>query len=65
MSTPDTPLFVKTHDFVVWLINHTQRFPKHMRFSYTNRLEGLAFEFEESILMANVCRGEPDRTLRP
>ena len=26
MSTPDTPLFVKTHDFLLWLIRHTQRF---------------------------------------
>jgi Reverse transcriptase (RNA-dependent DNA polymerase) len=28
MATPDTPLFVKTHDFLLWLIRHTQRFIK-------------------------------------
>jgi len=35
MSVPDTPLFVKTHDFNVWLVNHTQRFPKNLRYSYS------------------------------
>ncbi len=25
MSTVETPLFVKTHDFLLWLIRHTQR----------------------------------------
>jgi len=44
MPTPDTPLFVKTHDFIVWLIRHTQRFAKNLRHSYTNRLESAAFE---------------------
>ena len=57
MQTPNTPLFVKTHDFMVWLLRHTQRFPKHLRHSYTNRLESLGFEFEEAILMANALRG--------
>jgi hypothetical protein len=60
MSLPDTPLFVKTHDFIVWLVRHTQRFAKNLRHSYTNRLESLAFDFEQSLLAANVCRG-PDR----
>ncbi len=58
MKTPDTPLFVKTHDFVLWLIRHTQRFPKNLRATYTCRLETLAFDFEEAILMANVLRGK-------
>ena len=35
---PDTPLFVKTHDFLLWLLGCTQRFPKHLRHSYTLKL---------------------------
>ena len=31
MQMPDTPLFVKTHDFVLWLLRHTQRFIRRMR----------------------------------
>ncbi len=57
MQMPDTPLFVKTHDFVLWLLRHTQRFPKSLRHSYTNRVESTAFEFEELLLMANSHRG--------
>lgn len=57
MTIPQTPLFVKTHDFLVWLLRHTQRFPKHLRHSYTLKLENLAFEFQEAILMGNVDRG--------
>ncbi len=61
MQIPDTPLFVKTHDLNLWLLNHTQRFPKNLRQSYTVRLESLAFEFEEAILMANQARGKDRR----
>jgi hypothetical protein len=61
MPTPDTPLFVKTHDLVVWLFNHTQRFPKSLRHSYTFRLEQAALDFEEAILAANVARAEGRR----
>jgi hypothetical protein len=57
MGIPDTPLFVKTHDFLLWLIRHTQRFPKNLRHSYTQKLENHGFEFQEAILMANAARG--------
>ena len=56
MQAKSTPLFVKTHDFNLWLLGRTQRFPKNLRHSYTDRLENLAFDFEESILMANQLR---------
>ena len=51
MPAPDTPLFVKTHDFLLWLIQRTQRFPKNLRQSYTLKLETAAFEFQEAILV--------------
>jgi len=57
MNAPDTPLFVQTHDFLLWLIRHTQRFPKNLRHTYTQKLETLSLEFHESILMANSYRG--------
>jgi len=58
MTIPDTPLFVKTQDFILWLIRHTQRFPKNLRQSYTTRLESTMFDFQECILMANTVRGK-------
>jgi hypothetical protein len=61
MQIPDTPLFVKTHDYLLWLLRHTQRFPKSLRHSFTNRLERLAFDFQEAVLMANCARGNARR----
>ena len=49
---------MKTHDFNLWLFRHTQRFPKHLRHTYTNRLESLALDFEEALLMGNAARGQ-------
>ncbi len=57
MRMPDTPLFVKTHDFLVWLLRHTQRFPRNLRHSYTVKLETMGFDFQEALLMANQVRG--------
>jgi hypothetical protein len=57
MHISDTPLLVKTHDFNVWLLNHTKRFPKHFRHTLTERLERLALDFEQSLTLANAVRG--------
>ncbi len=39
------------------MIRHTQRFPKNLRHTYTSKLEFMALEFQEGILMANTARG--------
>jgi hypothetical protein len=57
MQLPQTPLFVKTHDFLLWLLQHTQRFPKNLRHSFTLKLEQTGLDFQESLLMANAVRG--------
>ncbi len=57
MTIPDTPLFVKTQEFMLWLLRHTQRFPKNLRHTYTQRLEAMVLDFQEAILMANAARG--------
>jgi hypothetical protein len=49
---------VKTHDFILGLLRHTQRFPKDLRNSSTNRLESFAFEFEKMLVMANSASGQ-------
>ena len=56
MSPPTTPLFVKTHDFNLWLFERTARFPKRLRHSYTHRLETLALDFEQTLIIANSSR---------
>ena len=49
MKTLDTPLFVKTHDFILWLLKHSARFPKYLRATLTVRLENAAFDFQQQI----------------
>jgi len=61
MQIAETPLLVKTHDFNVWLLNHTRRFPKHFRHTLTERLEILALDFEQSLVLANAVRGTARR----
>ena len=57
----DTPLFVKTHDFVVWLLQRTARFPKHYRHSLTLKLEGACLDFLRILHTANARRARARR----
>ena len=51
-----TPIFVKTHDFVVWLFQRTARFPKHYRHSLTLKLENTCLDFLRVLHRANASR---------
>lgn len=47
-----SPIFSKTSDFILWLLNHTERFPKSERFRLARRLEDSAFTFYELLIQA-------------
>lgn len=47
-----SPLFAKTWDFLLWLQDHTEKFPKSERFRLAKRLEDSAFDFHESLICA-------------
>jgi len=40
-----SPLFVKTYDFLLWLIPLTLKFPKAQRFLLAERLGKMALDF--------------------
>jgi len=42
----ESPLFVKTNDFIVWLFQHSAKFPRQYRQTLTARLESSALEFQ-------------------
>lgn len=48
----ESPIFSKTFDFLVWLLDHTKKFPKHERFRMARRLEDTAFEFYDLLIKA-------------
>jgi hypothetical protein len=52
-----TPVFVRTQDFLLWLLPQTAKFPKTMRHTLTNRLECAAIDFQGALALANRRRG--------
>ncbi len=49
---PESPLFAKTYDFLLWLIPLTLKFPKSQRFLLAERLSGMALDFYDLIIAA-------------
>ncbi|RLC76344.1 MAG: hypothetical protein DRI61_13475 [Chloroflexi bacterium] len=56
----ESPIFLKTHDMLVWLLEHTTKFPKSQRFVMTKRVEESALNFYD-LLVAAVKDGKPLR----
>jgi four helix bundle protein len=52
-----TPLFTKTFDFITWLVERSNHFPRSQRFVVTKRLLDAALKFQERIVEANRARG--------
>lgn len=48
----DSPLFVKTHDLLKYLIPATEKFPKSQRFALAQRIRDTALDFYEYLLEA-------------
>lgn len=49
---PDSPLFVKLHDFNVWLLPRTLKFPREYRFSFALRLQNGALDLQRVLVAA-------------
>lgn len=47
-----SPIFTRTSDFILWLLDHTEKFPKSERFRMGKRLEDSAFAFYELLIEA-------------
>jgi len=47
-----SPIFTKTSDFLLWLLQHTEKFPKSERFRLAKRMEDCAFGFYELLVEA-------------
>ncbi|MFZ5903222.1 MAG: diversity-generating retroelement protein Avd [Chloroflexota bacterium] len=57
-----SPIFAKTSNFLLWLMQHTEKFPKSERFRLAKRIEDSAFEFYEDLIRA-VKFGDKRRSL--
>jgi hypothetical protein len=43
-------LFIKWSEFLKWLLNTTEKFPKKARFTFTRRIDNLAIDILEDII---------------
>ena len=51
----ESPIFVRTYDFIQWLIPRTMDFPRSQRFILTKRLQDSMLDFYEAIIEAALC----------
>lgn len=54
----ELPLFIKTYDFVGWLVPLTNHFPRAHRHTVTKRLLDAALDFQQIVLLSNHVYGE-------
>ena len=57
MPSQEMPIFVRTFDFLSWLLPETNRFPRAQRLSATQRLLNAAFDLREHLEAANRNQG--------
>lgn len=48
----ESPIFVKSFETLVWILEHTRKFPKHQRFVLAKRIEDAALTFQDQIVFA-------------
>ncbi len=53
----ESPLFVRTYDFMLWLIPHVQKFPRAYRFTLSERVQKLFFDFQDMLVAAGKSQG--------
>jgi len=58
MTQSEMPIFVRSFDFLSWLMPMTNHFPKAQRFTVTKRLLDAAFEMREKLEEAQHRRGK-------
>jgi hypothetical protein len=50
------PLFILWSSFLEWLLDHTEKFPKHARFTLSGRIDNFALDILEGIVEARYSR---------
>ncbi len=58
MAQPEMPIFVRTFDFLSWLLPATNHFPRAHRHSFTQRLLDAGFDLREHLEEANLRKGK-------
>ncbi len=54
----ELPVFVKWMDFLEWLLPTTEKFPKRVRFTLSQRIDNLALDVVEDLVEARYSRSK-------
>ena len=57
----ESPLFVRTHEFLLWLLPQVQKFPRAYRFSLAERIQRTGMDFQDDIIAAGKSKNEERR----
>lgn len=52
----DLPIFLKWIDFLKWLLLTTEKFPKKVRFTFSDRINNIAINLVEDLIEARYTR---------
>ena len=58
----ESPVFIKTQSFLVWVLERTVRFPKTQRFVMAKRVQDAILDFQECIILA-AKSSDPSKSL--
>ncbi|MBZ0263185.1 four helix bundle protein [bacterium] len=47
-----SPIFVKTQDFLIWILQRTERFPRSQRFVMARRVQDTILDFQSCLVFA-------------
>ena len=53
----ELPLFSRTYDLLLWLIPHILKFPRIHRFGLGERIQRLAYDFQDTLVAAGKSKG--------
>ncbi len=56
----DIPLFGHWYEFVRWLLDNTEKYPRKARFTFCNRIDNLALDILEGIVDARYTKSKRD-----
>ncbi len=58
----ESPIFVRLHDFLLWLLPQVNQFPRAYRFTLAERVQHRALDLQETLIAAGLRRG-PERAV--
>ena len=52
----ESPIFIKTYEMMVWVLEHTAKFPKNQRFLLARRIEDAVLDLYEKLNQAALAK---------